>query len=91
MSLWDLETGALTQTVSPTGPGAQEFSPDGRTLYTASADPTAMIWDVDGDGRLMRPFRTNTGTYPFQPGPPASPPAPTGAPSRSPRTPAGWT
>ena len=78
MSLWDLDTGALTQTFLPAAGAQQEFSPDGRTLYTASSDPTAMIWDVDGDGRLMRPFRTNTGTYPFQPGPPSFAASPNG-------------
>ena len=80
VSLWDLDTGALTADLRGTGRvGAQqEFSPDGRTLYTAGADPTAMIWDVAGDRRLMRPFRTNTDTYPFQPGPPSFAASPNG-------------
>jgi WD40 repeat protein len=39
------------------------FSPDGRTLHTAGSD-SVIIWDVEGDRRLMRPFRTNTSTYP---------------------------
>ncbi len=72
VSLWDLDTGALTQTFElPAASGRQVFSPDGRTLYTAGADTTATILDVEGDGRLLRPFRTDTDTYPFQPGPPS--------------------
>jgi hypothetical protein len=45
---------------------AQSFSPDGRTLYTAGADGSAIIWDVAGNGRLGRPFPTG---FVQEPGP----------------------
>jgi WD40 repeat protein len=38
------------------GVWSQAFSPDGRTLYTASDDGSMIIWDVGRDRRLGRPF-----------------------------------
>jgi DNA-binding SARP family transcriptional activator/WD40 repeat protein len=60
--LWDVERGVETETFEGHGGGAYVFSPDGRTLYTAGGD-SASILDVEGDHRLIRPFRTNTKTY----------------------------
>jgi WD40 repeat protein len=37
------------------------FSPDRKTLYTASHDGTAIAWDIDGLGVLGRPFRFTHG------------------------------
>ncbi|MEK6328623.1 MAG: BTAD domain-containing putative transcriptional regulator [Actinomycetota bacterium] len=61
--LWDVGEGLPTETFEGHArgagePGLQVFSPDGRTLYTAGADSRVMIWDVAGDRRLGRPFRT---------------------------------
>jgi len=38
------------------------FSPDGRTLYTASSDGSVIAWDVSGGRRLGRPFRYSART-----------------------------
>ena len=65
LMFWDVETGALTQTFEfPAASRRQVFSPDGDTLYTDGAD-SVIVWDVDGDRRLIRPFHTNTDTSPF--------------------------
>ena len=36
---------------------AAVFSPDGRTLYTASDDGSVIVWDLGGARRLGKPFR----------------------------------
>ena len=58
--LWDVRRGAQIETLAGHSGEAsnQVFSPDGRTLYTASADSTVIIWDVVGDRRLGRSFAT---------------------------------
>src|SRR5207237_873778 len=38
------------------------FSPDGRTLYTASYDGSVIAWDLDGARRLGQPFRYTSRT-----------------------------
>ena len=50
---------------------SQGFSPEGATLYTASLDTTARAWDVAGDRRLARPFRTGLAEIPEESFPPA--------------------
>ena len=37
------------------------LSPDARTAYTASQDGSVIAWDLAGDRRLGRPFRTGMG------------------------------
>ncbi len=55
MTLWDCNS--LTQTAVLRGHsravGPPAFSPDGRTLYTASSDGTAIAWDTSGDRGLV--------------------------------------
>jgi WD40 repeat protein len=60
--VWDVSEGRAIETLEGHNDGINylAFGPDGRTLYTASADSTARIWDVAGYRRLARPFRTNT-------------------------------
>ena len=60
MILWDVRAGVPTETFEghARDAGVQVFSPDGRTLYTAGDDSRVIIWDVAGDRRLGRPFRT---------------------------------
>ena len=59
--VWDVREGrAIERLEGHRGPvWSQAFSPDGRTLYTAGDDSSVIIWDVAGDRRLGRPFRTN--------------------------------
>jgi DNA-binding SARP family transcriptional activator/WD40 repeat protein len=79
VSLWDVDTGARARpapgAVDPTetfegfvpAGGSQVFSPDARTLYTAFSDSSVWIWDVAGDRRLIRPFRTDNDSFQFPP------------------------
>jgi WD40 repeat protein len=66
--LLDLSSGRLRTVGGPTAPNSDQwigaFSPDGRTLYTASLDSTVIIWDVAGDRRFGRPFSTRLRTLP---------------------------
>jgi WD40 repeat protein len=69
--LWDVRRGIETDTLAGHSGEAtsQVFSPDGRTLYTASLDSTAIIWDVAGDRTLGRPFSTGLRTIPQESSP----------------------
>ena len=73
MIVWDVREGRAIETLEGhhAAVWAQAFSPDGRTLYTASNDATARIWDVAGYRRLARPFRTNTVNDTGESSPPA--------------------
>jgi DNA-binding SARP family transcriptional activator/WD40 repeat protein len=59
--VWDVSEGRAIETLEGHNDAITgvAFGPDG-TLYTASADSTARIWDVAGYRRLARPFRTNS-------------------------------
>ncbi len=53
--------GDVVETFEGHGPGehlALEASRDGRTVYSSGDDGRAFVWDVAGDRRLDRPFRT---------------------------------
>ncbi|HEX3263398.1 MAG TPA: BTAD domain-containing putative transcriptional regulator, partial [Solirubrobacterales bacterium] len=54
--VWDLKHGGAIETLEGhTEPvWGSAFSPDGRTLYTASDDSNVIIWDVAGDRGLER-------------------------------------
>ena len=93
MIVWDLSEGRAIETLEGHREEVwdQVFSPDGRTLYTASDDSTVRIWDLAGYRRLGRPFRTNAVNDTGEPPRPPSPSAPTGARSRSRGSTAGWT
>ena len=55
MRLWDVATGHLIRTLKGHRGYVQSvaFSPDGRTLATASLDTTIRLWDV-ATGRTIR-------------------------------------
>jgi WD40 repeat protein len=55
---WDVERGELRETLSGHGDGGVYLavSSDGRRLYSAGADGRAIVWDLAGDRRLIRPF-----------------------------------
>jgi WD40 repeat protein len=59
--VWDVREGRAIETLEGhRGPvWSRAFSADGHTLYTSGEDGSAIIWDVAGDRRLGRPFRTN--------------------------------
>jgi WD40 repeat protein len=59
VDVWDVPTATLRETFTGHAGAAVApvFSPDGRTLYTASHDGGVIAWDVRGDRRLGRPFR----------------------------------
>jgi WD40 repeat protein len=55
-ALWDLETGEPQRYAAHTGwINGLSFSPDGRTVLSASSDGTLALWG--GDGGLVRTFR----------------------------------
>ena len=67
MSLWDVRSARLRTTLRGHSSAVQPvFSHDGRTLYTASDDGTAIAWDLTGKRGIERTFRF-TGDGPFDP------------------------
>lgn len=56
--VWDVATGARQATFPE---GSASFSPDGRTLYTTSADGTVKAWDLGGTRGFGRHFRAGSG------------------------------
>jgi len=62
--VWDVASGAIERR-SPrirTKVSDLDVTTDGRTVYTAGQDGRAMIWDLTGDRRLVRPLRSPTGS-----------------------------
>ena len=58
VNIWDVQKGRVIESTKAHSEGISDVvvGPDGRTLYTASFDSTAIIWDLAGDRRLGRPF-----------------------------------
>jgi WD40 repeat protein len=58
VSVWDVRTGAIRSTLSGHSAAVSSlaFSPDGQTLYSASADGSAIKWDLSGRRGLDEPF-----------------------------------
>ena len=58
MIAWDVATGEISEELSAHRGGVRGLavSPDGRTLYTSATDSQAILWDLGGDRRLIRPF-----------------------------------
>ncbi len=63
VKVWDVASGVLVRTfrghVGPVASGA--FSPDGRTLYTASLDRQVLAWDMTGTASFVRTLSMDTG------------------------------
>ena len=60
-SLWNMDTGEPSKPLEAAGVRTGAFSPDGKTIATASVDLTARIWDVD-TGQERRLFIGHTGS-----------------------------
>ena len=63
VTLWDVGSATVRETLRGHSASAAqpEFSPDGKTLYTASHDGTAIAWRIAGDRGLKRPFKFTPG------------------------------
>ena len=58
--VWDVARGELRETAARARRGpvwGLQISADGRTLYSAGDDERALVWDLAGDRRLIRPLR----------------------------------
>jgi DNA-binding SARP family transcriptional activator/WD40 repeat protein len=59
---YDVKSGGAIETLEghTAAVWGSAFSPDGRTLYTASDDSKVIVWDLAGDRGLRRKFRTGS-------------------------------
>ena len=63
VKLWDVKTGSMVADLSVAGEGADKlaYSPDGKTLITASSDRSIKVWDLKSN-RVIRTLLKQAGT-----------------------------